>query len=459
MIQAANVTPHGQGAIEMRKTVALFLWGNVVEDFLDTLGVPLETFCTEFVGSWIFGYVDALQSSGLNAVVFCVSGRVRRPVHFWHRPTGSTVCVLPATRIYRALSRFMCYPYGRTGRDVFGGWRGPKRVLRPLFALLQPFILYLPTPPVLLARELLRLRCSAMICQEYEYPRFDVSVLIGRILNIPVFATFQGGNYHHSVIERFVRPLAFRFAAGAFIASTEELERVHDRYRVPRAKLFRVFNPIELEDWGHTDTSAARQELGIPPDAKVVAWHGRVDFHRKGLDILLDAWARICETHPEGRLQLLLIGSGLDDAQLQRYLDERDLAGVIWIREFVHDRERIRRCLSASDVYAFPSRHEGFAVAPLEAMACGLPVVAAAAPGIPDLLEEGERSGGIMVPRENPEELARALSHLLTDDALRADLGHFARARVLAFSKEAVGSQLHAALALAGTNSRQGSTL
>ena len=70
-----------------------------------------------------------------------------------------------------------------------------------------------------------------------------------------------------------------------------------------------------------------------------------------------------------------------------------------FVEEWVLDRARIRTFLSAADVYAFPSRHEGFAVAPLEAMACGLPIVAADAPGVPDLLACGEACGGIMVPR------------------------------------------------------------
>jgi glycosyltransferase involved in cell wall biosynthesis len=61
----------------------------------------------------------------------------------------------------------------------------------------------------------------------------------------------------------------------------------------------------------------------------------------------------------------------------------------------------MRQYLSVADVYVFPSRHEGFPVAPLEAMACGLPIVAAYAPGICDILSEGEESGGLVVPTNN----------------------------------------------------------
>jgi starch synthase len=103
----------------------------------------------------------------------------------------------------------------------------------------------------------------------------------------------------------------------------------------------------------------------------------------------------------------------------------------------------MKRYLCAADVYIMPSRHEGFPVAPLEAMACGLPVVAAAAPGVSDIFEEGEQSGGIVVPLDDAPALAQALSRLLDDEQLRVLLAERAHNRVLdAFSPEAVGTAL-----------------
>jgi glycosyltransferase involved in cell wall biosynthesis len=52
------------------------------------------------------------------------------------------------------------------------------------------------------------------------------------------------------------------------------------------------------------------------------------------------------------------------------------LLDVLWVDRFVHHRDEMRRYLSAGDVYAFPSRNDGFPTAPIEGMACGLPVVA-----------------------------------------------------------------------------------
>src|SRR5262249_24691492 len=158
---------------QLGPTIALLPWGNVIEDFLDTIGVPLESFCKEFTGSWMFGYVNALRRVGVQTVLVCISARVARPARFTHGPTGATICVLPAPRIFRAIRRKMLRPYGRTVKQAFGEVRGARLLLFPLLVMLREMVLYLTTPLGLLAHELRRESCNAILCQEYEYPRFD----------------------------------------------------------------------------------------------------------------------------------------------------------------------------------------------------------------------------------------------------------------------------------------------
>ena len=423
--------------------IALLPWGNVLEDFLDTIGVSLEVFCNEFKGSWMFGYVEALRKVGVRTVLICISARVSAPAHFTHLPTGATICVLPAPKIYCAIRRKVLNPYGRTVKQAFGDLRRTQLFLIPPLALLREVMLYLMTPLRLVAHELRRHGCNAILCQEYEYPRFDACVLLGQLMGLPVFATFQGGNYQRSRIERYLRPHTLRACAGLIIGTQSEVQRVRAHYGIASTKLARIFNPIDLELWKPIDRQEARRALGIPLDARAVVWHGRVSMQQKGLDVLLDAWERICCQRTGRDLRLLLVGTGKDAEKLRQHIVSMQLRGVLWADEFVHDRNTIRCYLSASDVYAFPSRHEGFPVSPIEAMACGLPVVAADAPGMPDILEGGEASGGLMVPRDNPEELALALGRLLDDQAWSCELGKRARRRVEAhFSLEAVGEQL-----------------
>jgi glycosyltransferase involved in cell wall biosynthesis len=165
----------------------------------------------------------------------------------------------------------------------------------------------------------------------------------------------------------------------------------------------------------------------------------------------------VCAERPGRDLRLLLLGAGPDEAEFARLLAASTATNVRWSDEYVTDRALVRDFLTAGDVFVFPSRLEGFAVAPLEAMACGLPVVAADASGVRDILAAGEASGGVVVPREDVAGLAVALGRMLDDPAHSAELGRRAARRVReACSFDAVGQQLRAALLPAGAGIAHG---
>jgi starch synthase len=269
-------------------------------------------------------------------------------------------------------------------------------------------------------------------------------VVAGGLLRIPVFATFQGGSWHRSGIERALRPLTLRQCAGLIIGSSIETARVRKRYGIPLEKISNIFNPIDLSEWRPGSSHEARRKLGIPETTRVAVWHGRIDIRRKGLDVLLDAWKVICSLRSGRDILLMLVGSGSDADILYEEIRRMAVPSIRWIRDYVLDRAEIRQYLSAADVYVFPSRHEGFPVAPLEAMASGLPVVAASAPGIADILGGGEECGGLVVPTGDAPALARNLGRLLDDAAAAHILGARARIRAeRAFSLQTVGAQLH----------------
>lgn len=433
-----------------KPTIALLPCAELIEDFLDHVGISFETFCKEFVGSWMFGYINALKQVGVRTVLFCISARVEQPSRFIHEPTGTTICVLPPLRIYQAyrtLRRNSLSLYGaseaQSFKDIEDENSFRRSLLTPLKDLAKSLGTYLSTPLEVLARELRRENCQAILCQEYEYARFDTSVLLGRLMRLPVFATFQGGDRTQSFLEAPMRYLSFRSCTGVIIATQTETQRVQTRYGIPSHKIARIFNPLDVATWQAVERSAARAALGIPLDALVVAWHGRVEIERKGLDILLEAWKQICNESPDKDLRLLIVGTGSDADRFRQQIDDMQLKGVMWLNQFVSDRTVIQRYLSAADVYTLPSRQEGFPLAPIEAMSCSLPVVAADAPGVPDILEGGALSGGIVVPRGNAPALASALSQILGDRAWSRKLGQQARYRVEScFSPEVIGKQL-----------------
>ena len=423
----------------------------------------METYCKELTGGWQFNYIESLELVGVRTIVVFFSARVTQPTRFTHLPTGTLICVLPPSKpylLFRAILHHLKTWWKRPSKATednissnpnTSNRSGSQTSRFPASSVLKSgvgsFGSYISTPLGLLAQELRREGCTAILCQDYEYARFDVVVLLGKIMQLPVFATFQGGDKIPSPFEYPFRWVALRASRGLIVAPQIERERLQADYGVVPPNVVRIFNPMGTTTWQAFDRAEARHHLNIPVDARVAIFHGRMQIHQKGLDVLLNAWEKICQQRPDKDLRLLLVGTGSDVEELNRQITGRNLRGVMWINEYVRDRTAIQRYLSAADVYTLPSRKEGFPVAPLEAMACSLPIVASDVAGISDILEHGEASGGIVVPREDVDSLALKLGQLLDDEILSRKLGKQARKRIEeGFSFEVIGKQLQVLL-------------
>jgi len=425
-------------------TIALLPWGDVWEDFFSTIGVDFETFCNEVTGGWQFGYIEALKLVGIRTLLIYTSTHVTETARFIHKPTGSSITVLPVPMSYRKIRRRMIHSYPSMGywgslEDLFGKIPPGRRLW---FQLLRQIAPYSTTPLRLLAKELRRARCKAIFCQEYEYSRFDQCTLLGKLLSLPVFATFQGGSAECNRIGRFIRPLTMKACKGLVIAPQAEIDRVRDRYHLNSNRIAKIFNPVDLKMWEPVEREQMRAFYGFKPGAEIVLWHGRVHVEEKGLDILLEAWEQVCRERPGRDLHLFMMGSAEHTEDLRKRISAFPLQNIKWIDKYVNDRKTMRDFLYTGDVFAFPSRYEGFPVSPLEAMACGLPVVASAASGIPDIFENGEQSGGVVVPRDDAGSFAAALGRMLDDESFRREMGKRARQRIeQSFSLEIIGKQ------------------
>jgi glycosyltransferase involved in cell wall biosynthesis len=198
-----------------------------------------------------------------------------------------------------------------------------------------------------------------------------------------------------------------------------------------------------------TRRTATRTALELPDDAPVVAFAGSL-IERKGIDVLLRAWSRVRASHPEAHLVLVGPGDFSEPAAAAAFaaLDTGDRASLHRLGQ----RDDVEVVLGAADVFAFPSRREGFGTVIIEAMAAGLPTVVAELPGISNFIFEhpgdantAAEADGIVVPQDSPEELAAGISALLADPALRRAIGARGRARaVSAFEMESVADRYQA---------------
>jgi glycosyltransferase involved in cell wall biosynthesis len=415
-----------------RPTVAITSWGDLFEDFFDTLGMGVDQFRTQMTGGWLFGYVEALDRVGVDCLLVFVSARVRRPLRFRHTATGARVSILPAPRRHGWVRGVR----SRLGRSGVPGYKALGSVAS-----------YGSVPVVAFLRELRLSRADVILSQDYEHARFDLFVLLGRLTGRPVFGSFQGGVAPFSRLERPLRGRTVRASAGLIVGAGEERARLQEVYGVDPRRIANVPNGLDVERYRGIDRAEARRQLGISPSARVVEWHGRVSIQRKGLDVLLAAWALVCRVRPGADLVLLLVGTGDDALDLHRLIETSGLDSIRWHDEYINDRAKLAVYPSAADIYVLPSRHEGFPVAPVEAMAGGLPVVACDAPGVSDILAGGEQAGGLVVPRDDPASLAEALGRLIDDPALTEQLGRAARRTAdERFSLDAVGRRLREVL-------------
>ena len=158
------------------------------------------------------------------------------------------------------------------------------------------------------------------------------------------------------------------------------------------------------------DASLFRPRGDAPADPTVI-YSGRV-AGSKGTMTLLDAAIRVAKGRPN--LRLVLVGRGEPQfvANLKRRAAEAGFNGLE-LAGFV-PRERLADYLSAAHVYAAPSYYEpGPVIANLEAMACGLPVVACSDAGAAEVIDDGET--GLLVPPKDVDALAAAIERLLDD--------------------------------------------
>jgi glycosyltransferase involved in cell wall biosynthesis len=168
--------------------------------------------------------------------------------------------------------------------------------------------------------------------------------------------------------------------------------------------------------------SATRAREGLAEDTPCLLVLASL-VARKGIDVLLDALARL-DAHAAPPV-LWIAGEGPERDALERRARGLGLAQRV---RFLGRRSDAGDLLAACDIFVLPSRLEGLGVAALEAMAAARPVVASAVGGLGEAVEH-ERTG-LLVPPEDPEALAAALARLLEDPALCKRLGDAGPARV-----------------------------
>jgi glycosyltransferase involved in cell wall biosynthesis len=198
------------------------------------------------------------------------------------------------------------------------------------------------------------------------------------------------------------------------VAMTRMIYQSYLSAGVPREKIDVIPNGIEI----------------TPRPQKDVAWGNTVIFvgnltqqPAKGVDILLYAWKEVIKSVPNATLNI--VGNG-DIGSYKKFCISEGIAGSVI---FHGKQQNVKALLLGSDIFVLPSRREGMSNALMEAMLCGMPVVATEVSGSEDLIEHN--ISGILVPVSDIAELAKGLVFMLKNEDDARKMGFNAYQRVV----------------------------
>jgi glycosyltransferase involved in cell wall biosynthesis len=261
------------------------------------------------------------------------------------------------------------------------------------------------------------------------HPAF-VAVLAGRYLGCPSVISARGNDLDRTAFDpsRFSQIYWALQHASAITACASDLVRKACAL-VPGRQVYLVPNGVDAERFAPGERDEAlilSLELG---DAPVVAFVGEARW-KKGLTVLLPAFARLCAQCERQPVLLLVGGVRQDDAPvLEVFQRQNPTLRVCVVPNVAH--EDLPAYYHLADLLVLPSLRDGMPNALLEGMACGKATVASSVGGIPDVLNHGDTECGLPVPAGDVGALADAMRELLTDPARRERMGSAARATVL----------------------------
>jgi len=289
--------------------------------------------------------------------------------------------------------------------------------------------------------------------ERWRVPLVHTMHTMGKVKNLELAAGDKAEPEMRLIGEQQVVDVAQRL-----VANTElEAQELTKFYQADPRKIDVVNPGVDLELFSPGSQTKARKKLGIPLDASMLLFVGRIQ-PLKAPDILIRAAAELIAMRPELRSSLLVVicggvsGTGADHPEALR-----DLASDLGLLDLIRfeppsSREELVTWYRAADLTVVPSYSESFGLVAIESQACGTPVVASAVGGLKTAVADGV--SGRLIQGHNPIAFSHVLNQLLMNPTLRAELSAGSRMHAAAFGWEHTTSGLINSYELALNKSR-----
>lgn len=233
------------------------------------------------------------------------------------------------------------------------------------------------------------------------------------------------------------------------VATLAELTQLRFLYRADVNKMTVIPPGVDTGHFYPIPADEAKQFIGLKPENRMILFVGRIE-PLKGVDTLIQAMSYLDPSHngKDRPVHLAIIG-GEPDAnpkemseemtRLQKMCDELCMGSmVVFLGKRAQDT--LPYYYSSAEVLVMPSLYESFGMVALEAMACGIPVIASEVGGLGYLVQDGVT--GFTIPDSDPDKLCERLSNLLGDAALRNEMGQRAAEYASEYSWEKIATSI-----------------
>ena len=248
-----------------------------------------------------------------------------------------------------------------------------------------------------------------IIFANWTYPDACAVAKLALRFRVPFVTSVSGSDAHLYLTFRIRRRQILRMfaAARAIMTRSQDLKDMLLAYGVPGPKVHVVYNGVDRRRFCSVPRDQLRQKLGWDSRDQVLLFVGRLS-PEKGADDLLRAYAHARRYYGiAGRL--VIVGDGPDRPLLEKLANQLGIQDQVTWAGWKRPAE-VSEYMNAADLLCLPSHNEGVANVVLEAFSCGIPVVATAMGGIPEIMTPAT---GVLASPKQPESFSAALGKAL----------------------------------------------